>query len=43
MVASANDYRRKRGLPEVTLEDFERRAASEQRRLIREAQESGAT
>jgi acetyl-CoA acetyltransferase len=37
MVQSANEYRRKRGLPEVTEADFRAMAAEEQRRAIKQA------
>ena len=37
MVASANEYRRKKGLPELTAEDFRQMAQKEQRIAIRQA------
>lgn len=37
MIAAANDYRRKRGKPEVSLEDFKHRIGDEQLRILEEA------
>jgi hypothetical protein len=37
MVASANEYRRKKGLPELTAADFQRMAHEEQRVAISQA------
>jgi hypothetical protein len=37
MVAAANEYRKKKGLPEVTAADFRQKAAEEQRILIEQA------
>jgi hypothetical protein len=40
MVESANEYRRKRGLPELTAADFEAKAAKEQRIVIDQAKQA---
>jgi hypothetical protein len=38
MLAAANEYRRKRGLPEITPEEFSAKVESEQRELLRQAE-----
>ena len=38
MLAAANEYRRKRGQPEVTPEEFGAQVEDEQRRLLRQAE-----
>lgn len=38
MLASANSYRRGRGLPEVTIKHFQQKAARQQQVLIRQAE-----
>jgi hypothetical protein len=37
MVRSANEYRRKRGLPEMTVEDFKGQASADQQVLVEQA------
>ena len=39
MVRSANEYRRRRGLPELTVEDFKGQARADQQVLIEQARE----
>jgi hypothetical protein len=38
MLSAANDYRRKRGLPEITPEEFNAQVEGEQRQLLRQAE-----
>jgi hypothetical protein len=38
MLAAANEYRRKRGQPEVTPEEFGAQVEDEQRQLLRQAE-----
>jgi hypothetical protein len=38
MLAAANEYRRNRGMPEITAEEFGARVESEQRDLLRQAE-----
>ncbi len=38
MLAAANEYRRKRGLPEITPEEFSAKVEREQRELLRQAE-----
>jgi hypothetical protein len=38
MLAAANDYRRKRGMPELTPDEFRSRVEDEQRELLRQAE-----
>jgi hypothetical protein len=38
MLTAANEYRRKRGLPERTPEEFESQVEDEQRKLLRQAE-----
>lgn len=38
MLAAANEYRRKRGLPEVSAEEFGAQIEAEQRQLLRQAE-----
>jgi hypothetical protein len=38
MLSAANDYRRKRGLPEITPEEFDAQIEGEQRQLLRQAE-----